>query len=239
MLDSNLNIVCTELVKYDSELPHYKTESGVHRDPLINGRIVSPALMWVEAFDLILERLHKKLDFDKITAVSGSAQQHGSVYWKTDSSVILSSLDPKKPLADQFREAFSVNESPIWMDCSTTKQCRDIEEAVGGALELSKLTGSCAHERYAGPQIRKIHETQPEVYQDTERISLISSFMASILIGAYACIDQTDGAGMNLMDIKQRIWSSTALEVRVSHTLWHFTFSLISCSTGRFLVLYY
>ncbi|KAL8126443.1 hypothetical protein AgCh_013650 [Apium graveolens] len=212
VLDSNLNIVTTEVVNYELELPHYKTENGVYRDPLVNGRIVSPTIMWVEAFDLMLERLQKKLDFDKITAVSGSAQQHGSVYWKTDSSAILSSLDPKKPLVDQFRNAFSVKESPIWMDCSTTKQCKAIEEAVGGALELAKLTGSRAHERYVGPQIRKIYETQPKVYQDTERISLVSSFMASILIGAYACIDQTDGAGMNLMDIKLRTWSKTALE---------------------------
>ncbi|KAL1822944.1 hypothetical protein ACET3Z_009722 [Daucus carota] len=213
VLDSNLNIVTTEVVNYDLELPHYKTESGVYRDPLINGRIVSPTLMWVEAFDLMLERLQKKLDLNKVTAVSGSAQQHGSVYWKKNSSAILSSLDPKKPLVDQLRYAFSVNESPIWMDCSTTKQCKAIEEAVGGALELSKLTGSRAHERYVGPQIRKIYETQPKVYKDTERISLVSSFMASILIGAYACIDQTDGAGMNLMDIKQRIWSKKAIEV--------------------------
>ncbi|KAK1392991.1 Xylulose kinase [Heracleum sosnowskyi] len=212
VLDSNLNIVCTEIVNYETEFPHYETESGVYRDPLVNGRIVSPTLMWVEAFDLMLERLHKKLDFEKITAVSGSAQQHGSVYWKRDSSAILSSLDPKKPLVDQFCNAFSLKESPIWMDCSTTKQCKAIEEAVGGALELAKLTGSRAHERYVGPQIRKIYETQPKVYRDTERISLVSSFMASILIGAYACIDQTDGAGMNLMDIKQRTWSKKALE---------------------------
>lgn len=99
------------------------------------------------------------------------------------------------------------------MDSSTTEQCREIEKAVGGALELSQLTGSRAHERYTGPQIRKIYETQPEVYHNTERISLVSSFVASLLIGAYACIDETDGAGMNLMDLRQRVWSDRALEV--------------------------
>lgn len=135
------------------------------------------------------------------------------MYWKTGSCSILSSLDPKKRLVDQLGDAFSTKESPIWMDSSTTEQCREIEKAVGGALGLSQLTGSRAHERYTGPQIRKIFEMQPEVYHSTERISLVSSFVASLLIGGYASIDETDGAGMNLMDIKQRVWSDIALQV--------------------------
>ncbi|KAE8657027.1 U4/U6 small nuclear ribonucleoprotein PRP4-like protein-like [Hibiscus syriacus] len=213
VLDSNLVIVASELIHFDSDLPHFKTKDGVYRDPNVNGRIVSPTIMWVEALDLILQRLsNSNLDFGKIAAVSGSGQQHGSVYWKNGSSTLLSSLDPKKPLVEQLGNAFTIKESPIWMDCSTTAQCREIEKAVGGALELSKITGSRAYERYTGPQIRKIFETQQEAYKNTERISLVSSFMACLFIGAYACIDTTDGAGMNLMDIKQRAWSKVALE---------------------------
>ncbi|XP_073125229.1 xylulose kinase 2-like isoform X2 [Henckelia pumila] len=213
VLDANLRIFVTEVINFDAELPHYKTKDGVVRDPNVKGRIFSPTLMWVEALDLMLQKLDKlKLDFGKIIAVSGSAQQHGSVYWKNGSLKVLASLDSKKLLADQLNGVFSIEESPIWMDCSTTEQCRAIEKAVGGPLELSKLTGSCAHERYTGPQIRKMFETQPKVYHDTERISVVSSFMASLLIGSYACIDQTDGAGMNLMDIKLRNWSRIALE---------------------------
>ncbi|XP_020680363.1 xylulose kinase 2 isoform X1 [Dendrobium catenatum] len=212
VLDSNLTIVGSEAVHFDSQLPHYKTQDGVYRDLTDNGRIVSPTLMWVEALDVVLEKLQSKVDFGKVVAISGSGQQHGSVYWKKGSSATLAALDHTKPLVAQLGNAFSTAESPIWMDSSTTSQCREIEKAVGGALELSKLTGSRAYERYTGPQIRKLYETKKDVYDDTERISLVSSFMACLLIGEYASIDETDAAGMNLMDIKQRTWSKVVLE---------------------------
>ncbi|CAH8355231.1 unnamed protein product [Eruca vesicaria subsp. sativa] len=213
VLDSSLNIVTTELVHFDSELPHYKTKDGVYRDPTVNGRIVSPTIMWVEALDLILHKLSSaNFDFKKVIAVSGSGQQHGSVYWQKGSSQILTSLDPNKSLKDQLQNAFSFKESPIWMDSSTTVQCREIENAVGGGMVLSEITGSRAYERYTGPQIRKLFSTEGDLYERTERISLVSSFMASLLIGDYASIDETDGAGMNLMDIKKRCWSKEALE---------------------------
>ncbi|XP_042391544.1 xylulose kinase 2-like [Zingiber officinale] len=212
VLDGNLVIVASESIHFDSELPHYKTKDGVYRDPSENGRIVSPTLIWVEALDLLLEKLKSKVDYKKIIAISGSGQQHGSVYWSKNGKAILASLDPLKSLRIQLEDAFSVKDSPIWMDSSTTLQCKEIEAAVGGALELSKLTGSRAYERYTGPQIRKIYQTKPDVYNNTERISLVSSFMASLLIGDYARIDETDGAGMNLMDIRQRSWSKIVLE---------------------------
>ncbi|CAI9116051.1 OLC1v1017101C1 [Oldenlandia corymbosa var. corymbosa] len=213
VLDTSFNIVASEIVNFDSELPHYKTKDGVYRDSSVTGRIVSPTLMWVEALELVFSRFQKSnLDFGKIAAVSGSGQQHGSVYWKNGSRAILTSLDSKKPLVEQLGNAFSTKESPVWMDSSTTEQVKDIEKAVGGAMELSKLTGSRGCERYTGPQIRRIYQTKPEVYENTERISLVSSFMASLLIGDYACIDHTDGAGMNLLDIKKKDWSKVALE---------------------------
>jgi sugar (pentulose or hexulose) kinase len=75
------------------------------------------------------------------------------------------------------------------------------------------IAGSRAYERFTGPQIRKLFETQTETYNSTERISLVSSFMASLLVGEYVAIDHSDGAGMNLMDIRHRTWSPEALEV--------------------------
>ncbi len=44
-------------------------------------------------------------------------------------------------------------------------------------------------------QIQKIYEKQRSAYDNTERISLVSSFLASLLTGDYAPIDLSDASG--------------------------------------------
>lgn len=213
-LDANLHVVSSWSVHFDSQLPHYNTKDGVHRGPA--GRVTAPVLMWVEALELLFDKLKgDKFPFASVKAISGSGQQHGSVYWRRNGAALgmtLKALVPAQGLSLQLKDAFSTMDSPIWMDSSTAKQCRAIEAAVGGAAVLADITGSRAYERFTGPQIRKLYEYQREVYDDTERISLVSSFMASILVGNYVGIDYSDGAGMNLMDLKQRVWSKAVLD---------------------------
>jgi xylulokinase len=61
-----------------------------------------------------------------------------------------------KTLEDQLQEAFSVKQSPIWQDASTTSQCRSLENLVGGPQGLADLTGSKGYERFTGNQIAKV-----------------------------------------------------------------------------------
>ena len=91
--------------------------------------------------------------------------------------------------------------SPIWMDSSTGAECREIAAAVGGDATLAQHTGSRAFERFTGPQIRKFATHEPAAYAATDRIHLVSSFLASLLAGRHAPIDPGDGSGMNLMDL--------------------------------------
>nr|CAH7728631.1 unnamed protein product [Callosobruchus chinensis] len=82
----------------------------------------------------------------------------------------------------------------------------------GSAQKLAEITGSRGYERFSGPQIAKIVQTKPEAYQNTERISLISSFLCSIFLGKIAPIDISDGSGMNLLDIRTKKWNQTLLD---------------------------
>lgn len=211
-------VVLEHRLEFDEALPHYATRRGVllSDDPLV---AEAPPAMWAEALDLVLSELKdSRLDLAHLRAISGSAQQHGSVYLARGAGSRLSSLDPVRPLAPQLgpgRDAtafFSRARSPIWMDASTTADCEAITRAVGGAQALAELTGSRAFERFTGPQIRKFARTDPGGYARTERIHLVSSFLASLLAGRHAVIDPGDGSGMNLMDLRARRWSPVALE---------------------------
>jgi xylulokinase len=77
---------------------------------------------------------------------------------------------------------------------------------------LAQHTGSRAFERFTGPQIRKFYKHEPDAYRATDRIHLVSSFMASLLIGRHAPVDPGDGSGMNLMDLQTRGWWPPALD---------------------------
>ena len=67
-----------------------------------------------------------------------------------------------------------------------------------------------AYERFTSNQIAKVAETQPQAWEKTEHVALVSSFMASLWLGQYAPIDYSDGAGMNLMDLFAAEWSPEA-----------------------------
>ena len=109
-------IIHVDSVNYDSVLPSYGTQSGMHVSS--DGKVTSPVMMWLEAMDILMERLDKDL-LARVVAVSGSAQQHGSVYLNPKAAGVLSSLDPTKSLTDNLRGIFSIEECPIWADSST------------------------------------------------------------------------------------------------------------------------
>lgn len=54
-------------------------------------------------------------------------------------------------------------------------------------------------------KIARIARREPETYASCERVSLVSSFVTSILAGRYCSIDASDASGMNLMDIRHAL----------------------------------
>ena len=197
---------------FDEALPHYGTRHGVL--PGANPAVAHASpLMWVEALDQILGELSSSgLDLRRLAALSGAAQQHGSVYLNEGSARGLETLDPARPLPPQIVPLLSRPIAPIWMDSSTGVECAAIERAVGGAAVLARHTGSRAFARFTGPQIRKFSRTEPAAYAATDRVHLVSSFLASVLTGGHAPVDPGDASGMNLMDLASSTWWQPALD---------------------------
>lgn len=214
-VDDALNVVFTDSINFDSDLPSYGTSGGVHKKK--GKKVTSPTIMWVDGLDHLLKKMQKsKFPFERVKALSGSGQQHGSVYWTRGASVTLSSLDASDTLKNQLGKSFAIEDSPVWMDSSTSFECDSLEKALGGPQETAKITGSSAYERFTGPQIAKLSTSDASNFAHCDRVSLVSSFFASIFAGKYASIDYSDGSGMNLMDITTRKWSEKALDACLS-----------------------
>jgi xylulokinase len=211
-------VVFEHTFRFDDEFPEYGTTNGVIRgeDPR---EVWSSPLMWGDALDRMMAIVSREagIDLAQLAAISGSGQQHGSVYLTADAAARWSTLDPRQPLARQLAGTFAREEAPVWMDESTRAQCEAIERAVGGGRALAELTGSAGTERFTGPQIRKFYERDPDAYAKTARIHLVSSYLASLLAGTDAPLDPGDGAGMNLMDIRSLDWAPEALQATAPH----------------------
>ncbi|KDN51312.1 actin-like ATPase domain-containing protein [Tilletiaria anomala UBC 951] len=207
LLDSALEVLAELEVRFDRDLPHYSTQGGTLTGPEGTGEVHSPVLMCVEALDMLCDRIkEKRWPTHRVRGVSAAGQQHASVYWSHEASSLLSTLDYKKRLVEQLDAwAFSRQIIPNWQDSSTSSECREMEACVGGATELARLTGSRAHERFTGPQIARFRRVEPDAYEATDRISLVSSFITTLL-----CADGEIN-GIDESDAPERGWNEKLL----------------------------
>ena len=114
IVDTNLKVLIEEKVDFDADLPHHGTEKGVLQNKS-DGEIFASVLMWLEAIDLLFERLKNAgLNFSEIDGVSGAGMQHGTIFWSKQAEQLLKTLDKDKPLANQLTDAFSHEFSPNW-----------------------------------------------------------------------------------------------------------------------------
>ncbi|KAJ2333127.1 hypothetical protein GGI00_002476, partial [Coemansia sp. RSA 2681] len=206
VVDSASQIVLETNIVFDESFPEYRTTNGRH----VQGNIVTaPVFMWVEAIDMLLSRIQSAGLASRICGISGAAQQHGSVYWSQQGVEALGKLEAQRSLREQLEQvgALVILNSPVWEDSSTRMQCQRLEEIAGGSVELARISGSVAFERFTGAQIMKIKEQYADSWSRVARISLVSSFAASLLSGNIVPIDVSDASGTNLYDIEAKKWS--------------------------------
>ncbi|KAK3357717.1 hypothetical protein B0T25DRAFT_167769 [Lasiosphaeria hispida] len=214
VIASDLTVVSDAKVDFDGD---FGSKYGIKKGVQVNeaeDEVFAPVAMWLEALDLVLHRLQEKnTPLNRIRGISGSCQQHGSVYWSRGAETLLSGLQPDKTLVDQLTGALSHPYAPNWQDHSTQAECDQYDAQLETAERLAQVTGSSAHHRFTGTQIMRLRRKLPGMYAATSRISLVSSFLASLFLGSVAPMDISDVCGMNLWDILGKNWSEPLLEL--------------------------
>lgn len=224
-------------VHFGRELPQYRSPDGFlpNDDPAI--RHADPA-MWLDALDLLLGKMRGKgLPMEKVCGISGSGQQHGTVYLNGRFPELLSGLKREKSLSEQLIPSLSRKTAPIWMDSSTGKECSRLREKFGETIR--QRTGSGAVERFSGPQIMKFASEHPEEWENTRTVHLVSSFLASVFAGESMPIDYGDGAGMNLLDLNTLDWDREIADFTAPDLLRKLPPCVPSCQTPGNLSPYF
>ena len=200
----------TVSVHFGRDLPQYRSPDGFLPNPDPRIRRADPR-MWLSALDLLLARMEEAgLPLEQVEGISGSGQQHGTVYLNGRFPERLRNLKKDLPLAEQLEDVFSRETAPIWLDASTGAECRALRQRFGSRLRQD--TGSDAAERFSGPQIMKFAGENPDPWQKTATVHLVSSFLASVLAGENMPIDYGDGAGMNLLNLHSFRWDREIAE---------------------------
>ena len=73
--------------------------------------MTSPSLLFVHALELALDKLKAQgAPLHSVVAISGSGQQHGSVYWRTGAEAALRDLSTERSstMRDQLKDAFAI-----------------------------------------------------------------------------------------------------------------------------------
>ncbi|KAL9110239.1 MAG: hypothetical protein Q9227_005146 [Pyrenula ochraceoflavens] len=213
VVDSSLKVLYNEKFDFDAEAKGFNIHKGVMTNE-VEHEVFAPVALWLQALDSVLQKLKTAgLEFARVQGISGACQQHGSVYWNAEADERLSNLDSSQSLESQVTWALAHPHSPNWQDASTQRECDEFDAHLGSADALADVTGSKAHHRFTGPQILRFQRKYPEAYAKTSRISLVSSFLASLFLGKVAPFDISDVCGMNLWHIKKGCWNEKLLSL--------------------------
>lgn len=134
-------------VDFDGDFgKQYGIKKGVHVNES-TGEVYAPVAMWMESLDLVLSRLSSAMPsgLHNIKGISGSGQQHGSVFWNAGAKEILQGLNAKSSLVDQLAGSLANEWSPNWQDQSTQNEADAFDSELGDRQKLAESTGSGAH----------------------------------------------------------------------------------------------
>lgn len=110
----------------------------------------------------------------------------------------LQTLDSRLPLQTQLVNAFSLPNTAVAQDTSAQTHGLALEAALGGAEHMSARVGSCGHSSMIAAQLLRVREAWPEVWKHTGRVQIASSFLASLMCGAFVGMGEAEACSSGL-----------------------------------------
>ena len=148
------------------------------------------AAWWIDAVVRCFSRIDEGIR-RRISVISVSGQQHGFVPLSAAGEVLCS--------------------AKLWCDTSTSLECREIEEALGGRKALSSRIGNPILPGYTASKIRALHKTRPDLYDRLGTVLLPHDYIDFFLTGERV-MERGDASGTGLMDIFSGSWDEEAVE---------------------------
>ena len=185
--------------------------------PKLEGEAEQPPLMYLASLDAMFSDIRSAgVATENIVAINTSGQQHGHVYLNQNSEIIFSNLSRVESTTLELQTllagVFSYTTAPIWMTSNTVSQTNHVRETVGGKAKTIDLSGSDVPLRFTGGVVRRVAEQNPDTYDATKVIQLISSFIPAVLTGnSRVPIDTGNACGMSLMNYRDKVWDNELL----------------------------
>jgi len=145
---------------------------------------------WTQAIDDCLAAIDPDVR-QRIQCVAISGQQHGFVPLDAEGEV----LAPAK----------------LWCDTSSTTECAEITEAIGGAARCIELTGNPILVGYTASKLPWTRKHRPEAYRRLAKILLPHDYLNFWLTGQAFC-EFGDASGTGWLDVRNRRWSTEMLQ---------------------------
>lgn len=192
-------------------------------DSKIEGKAEQDINIFLAALDKALSELKEKCNVKEIKAIQISAQQHGHVYLSENHKKNLNKLKNKdyinKNLKEILKDSYSYNAAPIWRTSCTQKEANELRNSVGGKEKMIQITGSDSPLRFTGAVIKYNFDNNLELENNTYKVFLLNTFIASILTAKDdISADFGNASGMSLMDYTKKEWNDKLLNT-VSNNL--------------------
>jgi xylulokinase len=205
-------VVHVDRVDYDRDLPRYGTRDGAIQG-LGEGVSESDPAMWIEAVEILLERLSGGAEGTegtggwsgpsgrgiaaRIRCISVSGQQHGLVALTADGTLA-------RPRAK------------LWNDFSTAEECRILTDAVGGLEAMVREIGNSQRTGYTAGKILHLKRHEPERWARSRILFLVHNYVDWYLTGGpdggVAVLEPGDASGMALWNPATGQWSRRVMD---------------------------